>query len=184
MIFRPGFAVRSRITGRRGDHQRHTDGKCRKMTSNGFARPDKVHKGHLRAGPGAPGLIPWSKGRTRRRVLADKACGKQGQPGCSAWSATVTGSCERPPVIDPSSIPAGLGKTRGQADLQPPLDGLRNAYATMKHRPIFWAGQNKTPSWRWRQSGGTCEEPQTGSPATRKHRQSRKPRPPKPLCLR
>ena len=43
----------------------------------------------------------------------------------------------------PSSIPAGLGTTRGQQ-----------------------------ADWRWRQSGGTCGEPQTGSPSTGKHRQS------------
>ena len=42
----------------------------------------------------------------------------------------------------------------------------------IKHRPIVQAGQNKTPNWRWRQSGRSCGEPQTGSPSTRKHRQS------------
>ena len=92
-------------------------------------------------------------------------------------AATVTGSCEQPPVIDPCEP----GKNMGYADLQTPLEGLRNAYATIKHRPIVRADQ-KTPSWRWRQSGRTCMASQTGSPATRQHRQARKPRPPKPLC--
>ncbi|MBD0864591.1 MAG: hypothetical protein GDA36_02780 [Rhodobacteraceae bacterium] len=70
-----------------------------------------------------------------------------------------TAARHRSPVINPSSsTPAGLGTTRGQADLQAPLAGLSNAYATMKHRPIVRAGQNKTSSWRWGQSGRTCGE--------------------------
>jgi len=59
----------------------------------------------------------------------------------------VRKAARHPPVIDP---------WRGQAELQTPLAGLRNAYATMTHRPIVQAGQNKTPGWRWRQSGRTC----------------------------
>ena len=49
---------------------------------------------------------------------------------------------------------------------------IKDCFGTMKHRPIFRAGQNKTPNWRWWQSGRTCGAPQTGSSSTRKHRQS------------
>jgi len=60
------------------------------------------------------------------------------------------------PVIDPSSsTPAGFGKTRGQADIQTPLEGLSNAYATMKYRPIVRTGQNRRPAG----AGGNRTEP-------------------------
>jgi len=68
--------------------------------------------------------------------------------------------------------PLRAAENASEADLQTPLVGLRNAYATMTRRPIVRAGQNKTPSWRWWQSGRTCPA-NTGNRITR---------PPKPLC--
>ena len=191
MIFWPGFAVRSGITGRSGgtcrplrqpfqcdtQARRVRNGAKRtpdcKMKFNGLARSDeescidKLHKGHLRTGPVAL-LISWSKGRTRRRVLADRACANQ------ANRDALRGR-HRDGIMHtaaPSSILADFRKTRWQADLQTPLEGLRNAYATMKRRPIVRAGQNKMPDWRWWQSCGTC-------PANTDNRITG---PPKPLC--
>jgi len=51
-----------------------------KMKSNGFAHPDeeeesfidKVHTIPEEPGREPPGSVPWSKGRTRRRVLANR----------------------------------------------------------------------------------------------------------------
>ena len=67
---------------------------------------DKVHMGHLRTEPGAPGLIPWSKGRTRGRVLADKACASK----TSRDALRGRHLCEWPPVIEP---PCGLRNNAG-----------------------------------------------------------------------
>ena len=70
---------------------------AKRVTSNGFARQeeapdeegfiDKVHMGHLRNTTSAHragnprGLIPWSKGPMRRRVLADKVCASKAPCG-------------------------------------------------------------------------------------------------------
>ncbi|MBD0864241.1 MAG: transposase [Rhodobacteraceae bacterium] len=138
---RPGSTIRTCIpvpTRKRGGSG--TAGSLRqatKMTSNGFARPDeeeegfidKVHKGHLRTGSEPPGLIPWSKGRTRARVLADKACASRAKRaalrGCHRDGIMRNG----PPVIRPSSTSAGFGTTRGQAEPRTPLAGLSSALA-------------------------------------------------------
>ena len=114
--------------------------------------------GHLRTGPGTRGSIPWSKRRTRRRVLADKAnaskVNRDVLRGCHRDGIMRT-AARHPPGIDP----CGVQENAGQADLQTPLEGLSNAYATMQHRPTVRAGQNKTPSWCWWRSGRICGEP-------------------------
>ena len=147
MIFWPGFAVRLSITGRSG-------GKCRKMKSNGFARLDEawMRKVSSTRSTWAPASRAGNPG-VRYHGQSGKSAGKYWPtrpmsarttgPPCAV--ATVTGSCEQPPVIaPPSSTPAGPGTTRGQADLQMPLDGLRNAYATIKLPPDSsgWTKQN------------------------------------------
>ena len=121
---------------------------AKRMTSTGFARPDEARtrkasstRSARQPRTGAGTLL----GRTRERVIGRQGLCQQGQPGAAR---------HRPL--------AGFGKTRGQAELQTPLEGLRNAYATTKHRPIVRAGQNKRPAG----DGG-----------------NRITRPPKSLCL-
>jgi len=76
-----------------------------------------------------PGLIPWSKGRTRGRVLADKAYASKAP--CAV--ANVMGSCVQPPVIDPRNRPLRAREQRGRQAI--------SAYATVTRRPIVRAGQ-------------------------------------------
>ncbi|MBD0865479.1 MAG: hypothetical protein GDA36_07675 [Rhodobacteraceae bacterium] len=103
-----------------------------KMNSNGLARSDGA--------------------RTKKVSLTRSTPHLPTGTPCAV--ATMTGSWNRPPVIDPC-VP---GKNAGAGcDLQTPLEGLRNAYATMKRRPIVRASQNKTPNGQWRQSGGPEE---------------------------
>ncbi|MBD0865602.1 MAG: hypothetical protein GDA36_08380 [Rhodobacteraceae bacterium] len=59
-----------------------------KMKFNGFARldgesfSDKVHKGHLRIGPGAPEFDTMVEGSKVQAGMADKACASK----TTAWS--------------------------------------------------------------------------------------------------
>ena len=89
-----------------------------KMTSRRLCPPgrdpdgegfiDKVHTVRSTRAPanraGSPGLIPWSKGRTRRRVFADKAYASKAKRdalrGRHRDGITRTGR-RHPPIIDP-----------------------------------------------------------------------------------
>ncbi|MBD0864217.1 MAG: hypothetical protein GDA36_00710 [Rhodobacteraceae bacterium] len=73
------------------------------MKSNGFARPDeglidKVHKGHLRTGPRAPGFGTMVEGANARAGVGPTGPmpARPTRDGTPCAVATVTGSCERP----------------------------------------------------------------------------------------
>ena len=125
-------------------------------------------------GPRVLSLIPWSKRRTRRRVLWPTRHVPAGPPARSV--ATVTGLCEQPPVIAPSSsTPAGFRKTRGQADLQTPRFGCHD-----KAPPDSSGGPEQNARLALAAIGQNLRG--TVNRITRNHRQSHKTRPSKPLC--
>jgi len=160
------------------------------MKSNGFARPDearneesfidKVHTGHLRTGPGASPRVSYHGQRGERADgYGRQGLCQQGQPTpLRGHYAIVTGSYAN---SRPSSTPACFGKTRGQAELKTPFEGLSNALECLCHDDAppdssGWIKQNAQLAMPaiGQNLRGTAPQPA--------NTYNRMTRPPKPLC--
>ena len=130
---------------------------------------DKVHTTPEEPGREPPGFDTMVRGAKAQAHIGRQGLCQQGQPGRPARSRHRDGIMRTAARHRPLRA---CEKHGGRLSSKQPLAGLCNAYATMKRRPIVRADQNKTSSWRWRQSGRTC-------PANTGYRITG---PPKPLC--
>jgi len=125
---RSGHAFQGRYASAMGQEWREADDIQAALPARTGPEQERLHRqglhGHLRTGPKAPGFDPMVKGANAQAGVGTRPVPTR-PTGMPCAGTTVTGSCEQPPVIRPSSTP---GECR--------LKSKRRLRGCPKHRRI------------------------------------------------